>query len=865
MEIRQIIIYLQNLSQQAIIGAVLILLVLIGAVVWHILARRRFSRLLERAAAEDRTAAREVYERYATITLQLWTGMIERRARSLGSGFLYPTGIADFWIGQLYRRPSRRALQRVLEFVPDKGLFTAFRVALRRRSIGSELLAWLDATEDIFVYRRMALSGKGESFDGAAARELFAERMEHIREMTGDPEWPARYMAVKILLYDDDERSQRAVREMFHDPHPLIRRTLIEELLPRDKDEEEEFYQRLAAYLTDDSAYEVRRAAKNRIRKDFAGRYELEVSSLSDEQALHVLEQLDPDSTEDINLALTYLEGKNLELRFAAAQFLERTNRLTELLLDVGFTDRTELERNRTLLHNAAEVNILGFLQAIRRSTNPAAISIALGILRYKGDESLITVLAEEVFSRQIDLPDEQRLLVQALRCIHDRGTAEAVKLLGRELLSRRYQGEIAELLLDHLPPAYEGHTVPVLVKLLRDPLFAMQEKLHEVFLKFDPSLYLDELFRILKAGREEYSHSVRISALLLLGKLKLTYCMQFILEQMPVLPFSEARDFSEHLHDYAGKLFTQRVMSMLEKDDGKVRAALISSIPATGIKEFVKPIREAVGDADPEVRRASVWALLEYGDQKSVRTALDLIRDPVERVRTEASRALASRGTPSVLQSFSELLADENEVETVKQAALEGLAASAQPESVDILVDTLRDRPEELGEPATDALARKRELKQVKRIVEQLKDANPQLREAIIGVFQQMGEAAEAPLVELLHEDIPSLLPHLSGVLEATGYVEHAVRQLNHRDPRVRREAADNLSRIGTTSAFRGMVLASRDPDDEVRVKVTRALERLNSESGNEILEELKNDPDKRIRKYTLWALERITAKNNE
>jgi HEAT repeat protein len=60
-------------------------------------------------------------------------------------------------------------------------------------------------------------------------------------------------------------------------------------------------------------------------------------------------------------------------------------------------------------------------------------------------------------------------------------------------------------------------------------------------------------------------------------------------------------------------------------------------------------------------------------------------------------------------------------------------------------------------------------------------------------------------------------------------------------------------------------MVLASRDPDDEVRVKVTRALERLNSESGNEILEELKNDPDKRIRKYTLWALERITAKNNE
>ncbi len=69
----------------------------------------------------------------------------------------------------------------------------------------------------------------------------------------------------------------------------------------------------------------------------------------------------------------------------------------------------------------------------------------------------------------------------------------------------------------------------------------------------------------------------------------------------------------------------------------------------------------------------------------------------------------------------------------------------------------------------------------------------------------------------------------------------------------------------IGTESAFRGIVLAARDPDQDVRVQVTRALEKLNSESGREILESLKNDPDKRVRKFTMWALARVKSKGIE
>jgi HEAT repeat protein len=407
--------------------------------------------------------------------------------------------------------------------------------------------------------------------------------------------------------------------------------------------------------------------------------------------------------------------------------------------------------------------------------------------------------------------------------------------------------------------------TVPSLLQLLTDPSFALREKLHETFLRIDPSYYIDDLFSILKSERDEYAHPVRISALLLLGKLKLSYCMQFLLEQMPILPFEEARDFSVYLKEYDSKLFKDRVLDLLDRDDGKVKAALISAVPATEEKAFLKPIREAVGDADPEVRRAAVWALLEYGDQRSIKESLDLLRDPVERVRMEAARALGAKGKPSVLDSLHEILKDPNEVESVKRAAIAGLAESGEEKSIDILVEQLRERGEELQEETLDALAQKGTKAFTKSLIGHLKDAGPELRERITEAFGRMGEKAEAPLIELLREDIASLKPHIANVLDDTGYIEHTVRKLNHRDPQVRREAAEILSHIGTISAFRGIVLASRDPDEDVRVMVTRALEQLNTESGNEILEQLKNDPDKRIRKYTLWAMERISSKNNE
>ncbi len=57
-----------------------------------------------------------------------------------------------------------------------------------------------------------------------------------------------------------------------------------------------------------------------------------------------------------------------------------------------------------------------------------------------------------------------------------------------------------------------------------------------------------------------------------------------------------------------------------------------------------------------------------------------------------------------------------------------------------------------------------------------------------------------------------------------AIGGTEKEIVKLKHRDPMVRREASQVLSLIGTVKAFRGLVMASRDPDRKVADKCRKS-----------------------------------------
>jgi HEAT repeat protein len=275
----------------------------------------------------------------------------------------------------------------------------------------------------------------------------------------------------------------------------------------------------------------------------------------------------------------------------------------------------------------------------------------------------------------------------------------------------------------------------------------------------------------------------------------------------------------------------------------------------------FMREIREGLRDPDPDLRIAAVRALLRFGEIKLVNQETSMLRDPVERVRLAAAACLGQCGNSGAMDMLKNIMADPHETGGVKQNIITGLGMSRSPESLKLLADLLEGAAKAQAELIIAALQRRISKKDILQLVEIFRDAAPDLRERLIPLFRALGEKAEPEILELLKGEVASLKPWLARILEETGYVEKTIRRLSHRHIRVRREAALLLSLLDTLPGFRGLVMAARDPDQEVRVLVVKALEKLNSPQGRETLELLKEDPDKRIRKYTHWALERLDS----
>ncbi len=882
--------FLSASTGQAAAGLILLILALLTVLLYRAGIRRRFRRRLRRALSTPAELA-NLRLLYSENFLRKQSPLVEHMARRENPEIIPILGFDDLWIQKVRNQGREADIRRVLEFCPDKGLFACFQAALMKPAAAELLKQHLESSEDFLALRRIPLSSPGETFNTAKAYELLKDYLSQLREMTGDPEWAARFFAVSILLETNESRTLRTLWDALSDSHPLIRRTVIAripnpdpmntnltvardtEAAGEDSGEEERdtggnlLYETLFERLRKDPVFEVRREARERIRRDFPDSYQVRMEELKDEEALHILELLDPSSEEDENNALIYLKGDNLEHRFIAAQFLAKKGTLTRLFLEADIGDKEMLERNYTLLSNSCSVSIDTFLSQLEYSTNPGPLLIAARLLPDYGNRELITPLARKTLELVTE-PNRQKdyleIYNKALVSIVSRGTDKALAVLRDELNHRPEDKEFLEMLLPALPPRGDALFLETLIAFLKAPDFPAREVLEQTLASYPDPLILPTILEIIQSGREKYSHVVRISVLKILGQMEHPYCLQTILENLPTLPLEEARHFAKLLQEYDAKHFEERAASLLKSEDAHVRASLIAALPATGKKSFLKEIKEGLEDADPEVRIASLWALLDYNEIRNLARVKEMLRDPVERVRIEAGRALGLQGTAKTLESLAEALNDAHEVEPVKEAVLSGLAASEEKKSLEILTGFLEQAEEEdpLKEAASAALAEKQNKNFLEALIETFKDAGPEMRERLSRVFSSMGETGEAGMVGLLRQDIPSLRPYIAEILEGTGYVEAMIRRLAHRDTPVRREAAEILSLMNSAAAFRGIVMAARDPDQEVRVQVTKALDRLDSEEGKSILEQLEQDPDKKIRKYTHWALERYRAR---
>jgi HEAT repeat protein len=833
-----------------------ILLGIVAVLWWIFITHLRFKK---RAAAlnGDATKVSRLLEDYNNRELYRKRKIIRKLAIKGDKDLPIILGLNKILGNRIKQHPFRGDLSLLTEINKNTGLFYTFIAALKKRKFVG--LFQTSIEDDPQFLRNLALSCRGENFNGTEALKLLRGKSGELRELTGDPEWYVRYFAIRILLHDPDKRSQRAIWEAFTDSHALTRKTVTEGI---ETDEQDRLFEALRKITMDDPVLTVRQTARDRISLEFPARWKPDVEVKDPSRILHLLQLLKPTDTEDINMAYRYLEGENLELCLPAAEFLEECGELSRIFKEADLADEKTFETTMDRLSNAAVVKVAGFLTELPSVINPGSLLIAAKILCEEGDRNMITVLLQKVMSLSGNLQEDKdfrKVFSETLKAAERRGNDEALNLLNREMRSRRDNKEEMKLILRSLPLRGDMIFKKTLLNFFRDPGFPAPESLRKALRIVPLSLILPDIREIIT--NEHYDISLRVNALMFLGEQNMSFVLQELLEYLYILEPDQARALTRILGEFSPELFHERVSNLLSSVDGSIRAALLASLPISGKKDFVKEIRESLEDADPDVRIAGIWALVDYGETRALTQASSLLRDPVKRVRREAAKALANHGSPVALEEVKFLLYDKHEVESVKLSALYGLGFSEQLEALDILVEFLTDK--KLSNDTEINLSRRNRKKDIARLIEHLKDCEPRRKERITSVLKEIGETGEQHMVTLLKEDIPSLKHHIFATLEATGYIEDRIRKLKHRDSKVREEAAGILALIDSPAAFRGIVAAARDPKESVRIRVTKALERLNSPAGKEILDALLKDPDKKVRKYTQWALERLESKN--
>jgi HEAT repeat protein len=765
----------------------------------------------------------------------------------------------------------RRRFQKAL----DSGdLFLLWTAAQKNAGLKKLLVKWAKEKGEEESLRLLAASCPGEKFEAQGVFFDPEKQGDLLRELTGDPEWHVRYFAYRMLLGNKDPRTARTLEDGLSDSHPLIRKTLV---MGFPWENREKFYAILWDKLIHDPVYQVRKSAKKKIQTDFADLYNpLPASSLSSGETAHLLELADPHIQGDRNLALSCLEGENPELIFPAAVFLDKNGVLDRLLSENSLDDPAAIDRSVKLLGKALGVHVSGFInrinlhirsewppEQVKRRRGAVLLTAARLLNSGRGTGDNIHALAAEVFAFFSDGPPEKdyaEIYTLTLDNIALKGDEKTFAALGRELLHRENAPAYLELLLPRIPLRGEGTFLPLLFRFLHHTAFSARNELEESLCRFNADLILPEIFRILDGPPAECPPVVRISALRMLGRLNLPYCLERVLESLPLLPAEEQKAFAPLLAFYPPDFFNEKAGALLRSGDSQIRAAILTILPIIKNTGFMPEIRNGLRDPDPDVRIAAVWALLQFGEIKLLNQEISMLRDPVERVRLAASTCLGQHGNSAAMEILKNIMADPNETDGVKRNIITGLGRSRSPESLNLLAGFLDAGGEHL-EAAVSALLGRTSKKDMLQLVEIFRDGTPELREKLIPVFRGQGERAEPELLELLKDELESLKPWLVRILDETGYVEKTIRRLSHRNVRVRREAALRLSLLDTLPGFRGLVMAARDPDQEVRVLVVKALEKLNTPQGREILKQLQEDPDKQIRKYTHWALERLDS----
>ncbi|UCB45588.1 MAG: HEAT repeat domain-containing protein [Spirochaetota bacterium] len=820
-------------------------------IVLFLIFRARFVAVVKEAISGERDTIEGIKNQKIIRKANLITKLLKDTEKKQSSEILNKTGISQIWISTLRRTRKKNIFQNILNYYIQDGFFPCFKYAMQKSWYQKYLFNWMEENRLSLPLLSIAHSAYGEDFDGKMAYGLFSENLEEIKDLLGDPNWRGRFFAMKILFNTEDETVKQNLFELFQDPQPIIRKIMIEEFASPSERVKEILFNIILRDPNDN----VRTSAQTKYRAFFVNFPEIDIEKLKPEETLHLIHALRKGNKDDEAIATELVLEDNLEIRYHAARYLEDSGTLKRYCSNLDMGDKKDFSRKLQIMRCSASVGVTRFLKDCINLASRESLYFAASILGEVGDETLITDLLKKVVDT--DLQDVYRI---ACTAAVKRGMKEAKRLLGEEIHKYISDREVLLDLIEKVTPLPDSVFITPLLEVL-EKREDLTEQTRKALLKKSNDMLIEKLVKIITEKHKSVSQRMKIQCLLLLAALRKEYCLSIILEYLPILPVEFVNELSPVLSSYPKGLLKQKVSYYLDQIDGEVRSHIIALIPKTGLKDFLPDIRNALNDADPMVRIAATYALVEMEDIRSFVRTLPLLKDPVEEVRDQVAFALGRTGRNTLMKAVSKIYYDENEITSVKRSIIKGLGESKTATSTEILVDFL-EKEEILTNDIIDALKSHSEKENITIILERMKDAGAELKNRLSLLLKKIGIKAKPALVSLLESEFMSLKTYAGEVLDIVGGTDEEIVHLKHRDPAIRREAAKILSLIGTVKAFRGLIMASRDPDREVRVNVVKALEKLETKEGKAILRILEEDTDHKIRKYTHWALERLKAK---
>lgn len=834
-----------------------ILVLFLGVGLWYFLYEKFFLRQLN-LCIEDNLYIRTFKRKFSTWLICWFSYLIERQASRKDVSLPVKLGIDQYWVKKLKKNPTKKNIKRVLRFCIENGLYAAFIAILKKPKLSIFFSNSIQEQKIEAVFNALAKDAFLDPFDGRGAKEFFKNELEVISELSQISSSEDRWFYFRILAFvSDDEKFGDLKWEAFTDHHFEIRKMMIETVQFQDR---VKYYNHLYDRLLNDPQQEIRKRVKSIIIEQYSDLYNPSFLEMNIWQKNHFAENFSETIEIDKKIAFDLILEKNIELRQQAVDFLNNTDALKKLFLSIDINDVSKLDYAKRLLMSALEVHSEKFLEAIALTRNAGTLLCAALLLKEKGSRMRIRDLAKQVFSLRKDgllEPLLSELYLATLDCINIRGEEGAFLELRNEIMENRSDESLVALLLDKIPERAEIIFTPIFLAFIKDPSFVPRKNLIEAVLRVSKENISSELIRIIKSDQTT-PWEVKINAIEYFKKENIELCFQFILENLEFFPSEEIGFVFKTLYTYSEKLFSETIKAVLSEEDSRTSVLILENLYEVGKLKFIDFLRKALESSDSTIRKAGINGLFCYHQPEFFEEILPFLSDSDKEVRLLAAKKLASAAEKSEIKIIESILMDENELNIVKKALISGLSESENKETVDLLIKV----GAQFGgyfDLILSALKEKNLHEIAPQLVNLYNQTNEIGQKIIYTHFRNEGVLKEEQLLDLLKKSKEKqIIENIHEILHKSSFVEKTINGLKNKNVDIRLSALKKLILIDTNLAHKGILLAGRDNNKEIRSKAMKKIEELNK-NNKKAIELLKEDSSKAVQMNILWILNKI------